>query len=315
MSRVSNALNMYLILQIRGLVSVKDLASELEVSERMIKGYKKDLEMAGIYIASKAGRYGGYYLEKKRKLEGMSFTESELSALKMAKEAIKSGNFHYSKQFEVLASKILITKENGNIEYYHNKTISEDENVFMKEKKVWAEINLAINKNTKIVIKYKSLKENGIEIKNRTVHPYGVFDYKGATYFYGYCEVAKDIRFFKLSRIINYYTLKEKFGIKIEFDFEKAVNKSFGIYTDKELNIKLEIFYPMSEIIMEKKYAKSQKITKLDEKTILFEAKMSGYVEIKSWLMSMGSKVKVIQPEELREDIINETKKILEIYQ
>ena len=37
---------------------------ELEVSERMIRQYKMELEQAGIYLKSYTGKYGGYKLEE-----------------------------------------------------------------------------------------------------------------------------------------------------------------------------------------------------------------------------------------------------------
>ncbi len=43
MSRLSNALNMYMLLQSRRLVKVKDIAEILEVSPRMVKEYKKKI--------------------------------------------------------------------------------------------------------------------------------------------------------------------------------------------------------------------------------------------------------------------------------
>ena len=41
---------------------------------------------------------------------------------------------------------------------------------------------------------------------------------------------------------------------------------------------------------------------------------MGGYTEIKGWVMGMGSLVEVIKPLKLKEEIINEAKKVLEIY-
>ncbi|WP_242942430.1 WYL domain-containing transcriptional regulator [Proteiniborus sp. DW1] len=315
MSRISNALNMYFLLQVRSLMKVNEIANELEVSPRMIKEYKKDLEMAGIYIGSKLGRYGGYYLENKRYLDGLSFTKDELSALKMAKEAIKSGKYHYSSKFEILVSKILNYEKylDDNVSYY-NKLVKESDETIEKEKRVWIDINLAINRSNKIKMEYKSIKEYGLEVKERVVHPYGIFDYKGATYFYGYCENAEDVRFFKLSRIQQYHVLKEKFEIKYSFELDEIMEKSFGIFNDEIIDLKLKIFYPMSEIVKEKQISKNQKITEIDSKTILFEAKMNGYPEIKAWIMSMGSNVEVIKPDKLKEDILKETTKINDLY-
>lgn len=315
MSRISNALNMYFLLLVRDIMKVDEIASELEVSPRMIKEYKKDLEMAGIYISSKLGRYGGYYLENKRYLDGISFTKDELNALKMAKETIKSGRYHYSSKFEILVSKILNYKKHQDDDInYHNKLMKESSEIVEKEKRVWRDINLAINQNKKVKIEYKSLKKFGLEIKERVVNPYGIFDYKGATYFYGYCENANNVRFFKLSRILEHQVLKEKFNVKRNFRFDEIMEKSFGIFNDEIIDLKLKIFYPMSEIVKEKQVSKSQKITKIDDKTIFFEARMNGYPEIKAWIMSMGSNVEVVKPDKLKEDILKETTKLINLY-
>lgn len=314
MSKVSNALNMYFLLQVRDFMSVDELAEKLEVTPRMIKEYKKDLEMAGLYIGSKLGRYGGYYLENKRNLDIMSFTDEELNALKMAKETIKSGKYHYSPKFEILSSKILNSKRHNEDTYYHNKSLQELDEITQREKRVWVDINLAINQQRKAKIVYKSLKANGIEIKTRLVNPYGVFDYKGASYFYGYCESAQDIRFFKLSRITELEILEDKFQVKVDFDFNEIMDKSFGIYNDEVINIKLKIHYPMSEIVKEKQISKEQIIKEIDDRTIYFEAKMKGYAEIKTWILSMGSRVEVIEPLNLKEDILEEVKRTIETY-
>lgn len=314
MSKVSNALNMYLLLQVRDIMKTEEIAEKLEVSPRMVKQYKKDLEMAGIYIGSKLGKYGGYYLENKRKLDGLNLTEDEVCALKMAKETIKSGGYHYGLKFELLASKILNSKTYRENVHYYNKAIRGVDSIANKEKSVWIDVNLAINQNKRIEMKYKSLKKYGVEIKQRLVNPYGIFDYKGATYFYGYCTIAKDIRFFKLSRIIEYKISDEKFEDKINFDFTGVLEKSFGIYNDESMYIKLKIHYPMSEIVKEKQFSQNQKIKEIDEKTIYFTANMKGYAEIKTWIMSMGSNVEVIEPFKLKEEIIKEADKIVNLY-
>ena len=48
MSKVANMLNMLQILKDRNIHSISSLAERLEVSERMIRQYKLELEQAGI---------------------------------------------------------------------------------------------------------------------------------------------------------------------------------------------------------------------------------------------------------------------------
>ena len=78
MSRVSNAINMVKLLNKNGPMKVKDLARELEVSERMIKTYKEDLEKGGFYISSKRGPDGGYYLDMPLELSFIGITKEEM---------------------------------------------------------------------------------------------------------------------------------------------------------------------------------------------------------------------------------------------
>lgn len=63
MSKIANMLNMLQILKDKKIHSIASLAESLEVSERMIRQYKLELEQAGIYLKSFTGKYGGYQLD------------------------------------------------------------------------------------------------------------------------------------------------------------------------------------------------------------------------------------------------------------
>ena len=64
MSKIANMLNMLQILKDKKIHSISDLANQLEVSERMIRQYKVELEQAGIYLKSYTGKYGGYRIDE-----------------------------------------------------------------------------------------------------------------------------------------------------------------------------------------------------------------------------------------------------------
>ena len=89
MSKISNMLNMLQILKDEKVHAIKDLAEKLEVSERMIRQYKLELEQAGIYINSITGKYGGYQIENNfLKLEDIVKEEMYI----IMKKAIKNKN-------------------------------------------------------------------------------------------------------------------------------------------------------------------------------------------------------------------------------
>lgn len=91
MSKVANMLNMLQMLKDGEIHSIKELAEKLEVSERMIRQYKLELEQAGIYLKSTTGKYGGYMLEPDNNFLKIDDAKKEEMYFEM-KRAIKSRN-------------------------------------------------------------------------------------------------------------------------------------------------------------------------------------------------------------------------------
>ena len=64
MSKISNVLTMLEYLSTGKKYSISELSEKLEVSPRMIRVYKDEIEKAGIYIDTIKGPYGGYVLNQ-----------------------------------------------------------------------------------------------------------------------------------------------------------------------------------------------------------------------------------------------------------
>ena len=84
-------LNMIQILKDKKVHSIQSLSEDLEVSERMIRQYKLELEEAGIYIDSITGKYGGYKIEDDNKFFELNDIIKEKMYIIM-KKAIKEKN-------------------------------------------------------------------------------------------------------------------------------------------------------------------------------------------------------------------------------
>ncbi|TJX64084.1 WYL domain-containing protein [Soehngenia saccharolytica] len=314
MSRVSNAINMVKLLNKNGPMKVKDLARELEVSERMIKTYKEDLEKSGFYICSKSGPDGGYYLDMPLEFSFIGITKEEIDTLKMVNELIKSKDYPHAPVFERFTYKILnYTSGLEEIKFF-SKNVVRPNLVKEKELKAWEIINNAITKKKKLKIKYKPLEKKADSEKTRIVHPYGVFEHDLAVYFFGYCELRKDLRYFKLSRIQQISILDERFKVDKKININEKLNSSFGIINDELIKFKVEISYPFSQLVKERGFSKDYSITDIDEDKIIYEAEMTGYKEIKSWILSMGKYARVIEPIELREEIKKDIEYLNKIY-
>ncbi len=291
----------------------QELADELEVSRRQIFRYKEDLDKAGIYVTSTSGKYGGYVLDGKDYILGLNVTDEEYLTLLSAQEHLKYENFIGCSELGTLVDKIGALRECENsmdFDFYIKNTKSSYN--LQKEKEIWFDIKAAIISNRKVKILYKSAKR---EFSSRTIHPYYIFQYKGSMYFAGYCEYRREMRDFKISRVGDHKILEEKFQKSDDFNLKNYMKNCFGIFKDEELFIKLEVAYPMAQIVKEKIWVDNQRIEELDNKdAILFEAKVRGMTEVKGWILSMGSAVKVMEPECLREEIQEEVKKLLKNY-
>lgn len=314
-SKTGNAIRMAMLLQSRGKMKISELAKELEVSERQIRNYRSDLEIAGIYINSEQGPYGGYTLMNNGNLLGLNLSLEELSVIDLALEQLKYNKYIYSDEFKNVADKIKAVTHmkkdlEGNSNYiYVEAKASCDMN---KEKQKWQDINIAFITKNKVKIKYFSLNSG---LTSRVVHPYGVYQYKSDMYIVAYCENREAIIDFKMCRIKEYEILSEKFKIRDSFNWDNYMKNCIGIYKDEEINLKLEIKYPLSVIISEKIWVDNQKIiVNNEDKSIIFEAKMKGYKEIKSWILSMGGDAIVLEPEKLRSEIKNEIEKLIKEY-
>ncbi|MCT4566543.1 MAG: WYL domain-containing protein [Maledivibacter sp.] len=313
MDKLYNAIKILQYLKYRGKLTSKELAGIVGVGERQVRNIINELESAdGIFIERTRGRYGGYKLISTSFLCDFGIDKKELMALETGKNFLKENlGYYLEKEYELALEKIKATMKTisnqPQINYYAKATNSK----FDKERDIVLEIQKAIFNKRKIRIQYFSVGRR--ESSKRIVHPYMVYNYQGFLYLVAYCENNKEFRDFKLIRIEDICTLNEEF-ISVKFDFDKFIGSSFGIFKDNQINVKLKIKYPHSVYVKESVYIQEQQIEDLENGDIIFQAVMQGKPEIMSWIKSMGADVEILEPIELREELIREIKKIQNIY-
>lgn len=305
MGNLNNTLKMLFMLKSGGIIKAKDIASRLEVDEKQVRRYKENLDEF-FDIQSISGKNGGY------KLNATYFPFKEVLAEEeviLLKEAISSLDANYLennpkllKAIEKINYTIFNNEDNEDsceqiIPYSRVRKLEKD------LKKVSEDIYKNILDNQEVIIEYK---DNNGESTERRVQPYQFITYKGEKYLVAFCLLRNQIRFFKLRRISDYKITSKKFEkvIDVKKLLEDYKKNSIGIFGGKKYNLKLEIKYPMANTIKERIWVENQEV---DDTTfqdrIIFKAFMTGGPEIVSWILSMGTCVKVIEPEELKQDI------------
>lgn len=199
MSKVSNVITLLELLQSGRKYSIKELANILEVSERMIRVYKEDLEKAGIYIDTILGPYGGYVLTQSVKVPIRKFSENDYKIL----------DFYIENEKDEEKKEKLTNLQNKIKGVYIGS--KQDTNKFKLEDELQRKFNLltrAIKEKRKVKIRYYSYNKGENE---RIIDPAEMFLFQDGWYCAAFCEKKQDIRHFELKRIISYELLNEKY--------------------------------------------------------------------------------------------------------
>ena len=116
MSKISNVLTMLEYLSSGRKYSIAELSEKLEVSPRMIRVYKDEIEKAGIYIDTIKGPYGGYVLNQNINVPKRFITPNTINIKnkgfynlvnKAMKEHRKCYIEYYSKDKKEVSSRII----------------------------------------------------------------------------------------------------------------------------------------------------------------------------------------------------------------
>lgn len=199
MSKISNILTMIQLLQSGRKYSVKELAYELEVSERMIRVYKEDLEKAGIYIDTIKGPYGGYVLNQSVRMP--------LRKFKM-KDAKLLDKYIASEKDNDIKEKLTLLQDKIKGVYIGSKQEDKELNLTEETGKKYNILTRAIKEKRKVKILYYSYDKGENE---RIIDPAEMFLFQDGWYCAAFCEKKQDVRHFELKRIIKYELLNEKY--------------------------------------------------------------------------------------------------------
>lgn len=297
----------------RGKMKISELAEELEVKERMIRIYRDELEKAGIFVESERGRGGGYYISNTSLFPIKNLSHKELRALTFAIEQLLSkGNAIYSGDAQVALDKLKalrkLEKDRDRHIYFVQRSRPNYE--FSDENRKYIQLQEAFGSRCKVKIQYE--KRSG-ERSERVIAPYGFVHYNEFFYCIAMCDHRKDTRMFKLSRMKDIRIIYDTYIIPEEFDIQKEFPK-FGIMNEP-LEVELLIHSPFAVSVPESIWGENQIIEYNSDGSIRFHAMMSGKESIKKWILGMGAAVEVMKPDSLREDIIQEGKKLLGLYE
>ena len=199
MSKISNVLTMLEYLSSGKKYSINELAEKLEVTPRMIRIYKDELEKAGIYIDTIMGPYGGYVLNDTIRVPKRKFKKEDY--LLIDKYIDLTTNKEDKEKLKLLRDKIKGLYIGNNLEKDVNNINDENQNKY----NIFAR---AIKERRKVKILYYSIGKGENE---RIVHPLDLMLYNNEWFVSAFCELRGEIRHFDLKRVRTAKILDQNF--------------------------------------------------------------------------------------------------------
>ncbi len=284
-------------------MTARHLAEKFEVSIRTIQRDMESISMAGVPIVSNTGSSGGYSILSSFKLENQFIKRDDYKIIIMALKSLNTG--YESKQLEHIIDKYLTLTGDFSQNVFWDYGVSREDNRVQKNNKL---IEHSINDMTQINFDYKNVSDI---LSHRTIQPLALrFQWYG-WYLFGFDLSKNDYRTFKIARIQNLETTGIKF--RNNADVEELLRMNDIAYMKTCENIKVWC-HKDSISILEEYFPDEERVAFEDGHYIMNLHVPPNERLWQALLLSMGDKVKIIEPEYYRDKLIEAALKFLSNY-
>lgn len=291
-------------------VTAEELALITKTSKRNIYRDIRELETVGFYFRTEKK---GYLLIDKPNKHNIGLTYREWLSLLLTQVLPKqNGILANSMQTEYKIGQNKMSKEKR-----RNQVISErilhhflyhdtyDENLMIL-------LITAIEKRRSVMITYYS-PANAAETK-RIINPYYLIDRDDHYYIVAYCNEKKEFRNFRIDRIRSWQIEKQIYDFQEEFSIVKHLANWKMDRTDEINKFVVRFSKKVGKYIKEKKfYDKNVIIEEKEDGTVLLTIETMSKLFLR-WVRKYGMDAEVMEPLHIREQLKNEYKKLLDIY-
>ena len=219
------------LLQSLGRVSGPELARRVGVDDRTLRRYIAMLEELGIPIVAERGRFGGYALVAGFKLPPLVFTNDEALALSVGLLAARSLGLADAAP-AVAGAQAKLERVMPQALKRRLRAIDETVALDLPRRSVSPEDNAALvalsaaaQSRQRVHLRYRSREE---QYTSRNFDPYGLAWHGGRWYAVGHCHLRRDVRSFRLDRIVEVRALPASFGRPEKFDALEHLSQSIA---------------------------------------------------------------------------------------
>lgn len=291
----------------------KEFGRDFEVDQRAILRDIEDLTNQNFEIFVTRRAAGKKYYSHKNK----RFEQYELRLLI---NAILSARFITKKEAERLIEKVKALTSTHLAAKLPNPTHYESSirSTYQQLRYEIDQINTAITESRKINFQYGKFNINKEFVLNRSgefyeVSPYALIWKNDYYYLIGILTGEKKFRHFRVDRMRNVKCTEDAF-LKADINISDYINKSFNMYAGTEEWITLKFKHSLVNVMIDY-FGLGANMKKLDDEYGKLTVKVNRSEGLVRWLLNWGSDVKVLEPDDLVEEMKNEIQKMSQTYE
>lgn len=294
--RLDRLLGITMALLTKKRVTATELSSRFEVSIRTIYRDIELINQSGIPVTSFSGTNGGFELMNGFFLKKQHFSIDDFSViynlLKSAEGAVGGS------KFTSLINKISTLQPTLFNAECRDKIIF-DISASEEEKEIILPLMEAVDQSKRIELTYTNASG---QVSERKIEPLNLLWERGIWYLDGYCLSRKDKRYFRVSRISNLEVLKEQFNLRADFKRPYVQKQGTNVHLRFDLSVQQRVLeqFPGN-------FTKQGNF--IDVKKIFYSRDYAVSV-----ILSYGSKVEILTPDDLKNDLIQQINEIRRIY-
>ncbi|WDP84864.1 MAG: WYL domain-containing protein [Desulfobacter sp.] len=164
----------------------------------------------------------------------------------------------------------------------------------------------SILNRTSCQIKYHAFYKDTIE--NVEIGPLHFYENNGGLYLFALKMQTREIRTYAVERIKTIQRLKRNVNYPNHFDPQAVLNSAFNLTHGDPVRVKIRFSPNEAPYIKEKSWAADQQIQNHSDGSLTLSMTISGRRDVKRWVMSFGKEARVLEPEDLRMEIKDELK-------
>lgn len=299
--KIDRLIGILSILLQREKVTAPFLAEKFEVSRRTINRDIEDICKAGIPVVTLRGQNGGISIMEGYKIDRTLLTSSDMQSILAGLRSLDSvcGTNRYQQLMEKLS--------------VGNSDVLTSNNHIMIDLSSWYKLSLApkieiiqaaIERTEKISFTYYAPQGES----SRVIEPYLLIFQWSSWYVWGYCLEKQDYRLFKLNRMLDLKNMVETYEVRQIPPPNLSSQRAFPVMLEVKALVKPSMKWRLIEEFGIDSFRQR------DDGKLLFQFGFADKENLFSWLLSFGNQVELLEPKELRAELLSITTQINEIY-